>query len=291
MEKKFFYAQVPPVRCGGALDHPWDYTVPAFRMAPHVWSVGQQDDVSVYLLDSGEGLILIDTGYAQTLYLTIDGIHRAGYDPRDIKMILLSHWHGDHVNGARYIQEMSQAEIWLSREDEEQHQLHKDSTFPLPTIPYTVDHFYDNSKPIELGRFQIHTKLTPGHTHGATTFFFEDRDDETGEVFRCAMHGGLGAPQLKPENLEKHGLTREMVYRFIADCEEMADWKVDITLPSHLNQGNIVPNIPKDPRDYRGFIAGYAWHDILLDRAEFLKGYYPEYSGKSSRRCRQETEK
>ena len=175
---------------------------------------------------------------------------------------------------------MSGAEIWISKEDEEQHQIHKDDTFPMPTTPYTVDHFYDDNKPIELGRFKIYTKLTPGHTHGATTFRFEDRDDETGEVFQCAMHGGLGAPQLKPENLEKNGLTKELAYRFIADCEEMSNWKVDITMPSHLNQGNVVPNIPEDTNDYRPFVADYAWHDILLNRAEFLKGCYPEKYGK-----------
>ena len=276
MEKKFFYAQVPPIRCGGALDHPWDYTVPAFRVAPHVWSVGQQYDVSVYLLDSGEGLILIDTGYTETLYLTIDGIWRAGFDPKDIKMILLSHWHGDHVNGVSYLKAMSGAKVWISKEDEEQHQIHKDTTVPRPIPHYSVDCLYDNSKPIELGRFKIYTKLTPGHTQGATTFRFEDRDDDTGEVFQCAMHGGLGVPQLKPENLEKNGMTPEDAYRFVSDCEEMSKWKVDIALPSHLNQGNVIPNIPEDHSNYRVFIADYAWHDILMNRAECVKEWYPE---------------
>lgn len=279
MDKKFYYAQVPPVRYGKAikLGCSWDYTAPVYRTAPHVFNVAGQDDVSVYLLDSGEGLILIDTGYQESLYLTIDSIWRAGFDPKDIKLILLSHWHGDHVNGCRYIKEMSGAKVYISKEDEEQHQLHKDDTFPMPTTPYTADYLYNNDETINLGRFQIHTKLTPGHTPGATTFWFEDTDEETGKTYVCAMHGGLGVlPAMTPEKLAELGQSVEQAYRFVADCEEMAQWKVDICMPSHLNQGNIMPNIPEDTNDYTAFIADYAWGDILRDRADAVKALYPD---------------
>ena len=276
-EKKFFYAAVPPLRCGKDLDHRWLYEVPAYRVAPHVWNVGGQDDVAAYLLDSGEGLILIDTGYEQTLYMLIDRIWRTGHDPRDIKMILLSHWHGDHVNGCRMLKEMSGAEVWISEIDEQQHQLHKDDTKPMPTIPYDVEHFYDDSKPIKLGRFEIHTKLCPGHTPGATSFWFDDTDEETGKTYRCAMHGGLGVmPHMKPEMLKANGQSEEQAYRFVADCLEMAEWKVDVCMPSHLNQGNIMPNIPEDTNDYSVFLADYAWRDILMDRAKAVMAFYPE---------------
>lgn len=277
MDKKFFYAKVPPVRYGKARDHGWDYTAPLYRTAPHVWNVAQQDDVAVYLLDSGEGLILIDTGYEESLYLTIDGIWRAGFDPKDIKIICLSHWHGDHVNGCRYLKEMTGAKVYISKEDEVQHQLHKEDTFPAKIPPYDVDCFYDNDTTIDLGRFHIHTKLTPGHTPGATSFWFEDTDENTGETYICAMHGGLGViPHMSPEKLKENGQSVEQAYRFVSDCEEMMTWKVDICMPSHLNQGNIMPNIPEDPTDYQVFVADYAWEDILKDRAEAVKAMYPE---------------
>lgn len=85
MEKKFFYTAPKPVRCGMALDRRWEHAVPVYRMAPHVWNVGGQDDVSVYLLDSGEGLILLDTEYEETLYLVINNIWSLGFNPKDIK--------------------------------------------------------------------------------------------------------------------------------------------------------------------------------------------------------------
>lgn len=277
MEKKLFYAPVEHPRCGDDLEHPWKYAVPAYKAAPHVWQVGGQDDVCAYLLDSGEGLILIDTGYRASFYLLIDRIWRAGYDPKQIKKILLSHWHWDHVNGARYLQELTGAEVWISSIDEEQHQLWKDRTDPLPMVDYRADHFYDDSTTIDLGRFSIHTRLTPGHTPGATSFWFDDTDETTGETFRCAMHGGIGVGLMAKSYLEENGLSLELPHIFIKDCLEMADsWKVDICLPSHLNQGNVKPNIPEDKTDYRVWIDGELWGDVLRDRAEAVKKMYPE---------------
>lgn len=277
MEKKLFYAPVEHPRCGDDLEHPWKYAVPAYKAAPHVWQVGGQDDVCAYLRDSGEGLILIDTGYRASFYLLIDRIWRAGYDPKQIKKILLSHWHWDHVNGARYLQELTGAEVWISSIDEEQHQLWKDRTDPLPMVDYKVDHFYDDSTTIDLGRFSIHTRLTPGHTPGATSFWFDDTDETTGETFRCAMHGGIGVGLMAKSYLEENGLSLELPHIFIKDCLELADsWKVDICLPSHLNQGNVKPNIPEDKTNYRVWIDGELWGDVLRDRAEAVKKMYPE---------------
>ncbi|WP_099203802.1 MBL fold metallo-hydrolase [Scatolibacter rhodanostii] len=276
MEKKIFFAAVPKMRYGFDMDHPWKYTVPFYRAAPHVWQVGGQDDVCVYLLDTGEGIILLDTGYQGSFYLLMDNIWRAGFDPKDIKHILLSHWHWDHVNGARYLKEMSGAKIWISKEDEKEHQAFKDATEPMSTVEYEVDCFYDNSKTIDLGRFKIHTKLCAGHTPGSTSFFFEDTDDETGVVYKCAMHGGLGAPLMRPDLLAEYNQPQELAHRFIRESFENANIPVDIMLPSHLNQGNVMPNIPEDRTDYTPFIADYAWGDILRNRAEAVMSYYPE---------------
>ncbi len=276
MEKKLYYA--PPVhpRCGDDLEHPWKYALPAYRVAPHVWNVGGNDDVCAYLLDSGEGLILIDTGYRASFYLLLDHIWRLGFRPDDIQRILLSHWHWDHVNGARYLQEIAHPKVYLSREDEVLHQKWKDSTAELPMVDFQVTDFYDDETTIDLGRFSIHTRLTPGHTPGATTFWFDDTDEETGVTYRCAMHGGIGTGMMKPENLAYWDLTEEMAHRFVRDCQEMAQWPVTIMLPSHINQANVMPNIPEDKNDYSVWVADYPWREILLFQAEQVKSFYPD---------------
>ena len=277
-EKKFGYV---PSRGGFKdIERPWLHYIEPFRMGPHVYSVGGNDDVCAYLLDSGQGHILIDTGMEQSVYLLVDSIHRMGFDPRDIKMILLSHYHGDHVNGARLLHEISGAEIWLSEEDEAMHQLHAADTIPFRTLPYEVNHFYRADEPVVLGRFAIHTRLTPGHTPGATSFFFTDTDDVTGQTYRMAMHGGVGVNQMKPQNLEKNGLNEEHAHRFIRDCEDLAGIPVDITLPSHFNQINLWPQISPDRQDYTNYVEPACWGDLMHSRAEAVKAFYPEIYAK-----------
>lgn len=48
-------------------------------------------------------------------------------------------------------------------------------------------------------------------------------------------------------------------------------------LPSHLNMGNVLPNIPQDRTDYQVWIDPEAWGETMLGRAEVVKGYYPEH--------------
>lgn len=276
MEKKLRFVPVEHPRCGDDLEHPWKYAVPAYRVGPHIWNVGGQDDVCAYLMDTGEGLILLDTGYRASFYLLLDHIWRLGYRPDDIKVILLSHWHWDHVNGCRYLQELADCKVYISKEDEVLHQKWKDNTDELPMVDFEVTDFYDNSRTIDLGRFHIHTRLTPGHTPGTTSFWFDDTDEETGKTYRCAMHGGLGVPMMKPDNLAYWDLTEELAHTFVRDCTEIAEWPVTINLPSHLNMGNVKANIPEDKNDYSVWIADYVWKDVLLDRAEAVKKYYPD---------------
>ena len=285
MEKKFFYASTAG-RLGmskEAMATHWEHAIPVYRNAPHVWNVGGQDNVASFLIDTGAGLILIDTGLCpETLYLLIDRIWRSGHDPKNIKKIFLTHWHGDHSSCARYLHEMTGAEIWLSKEDEVEHQrsLH-DEEFrkhipPMEIPDYTVTNFYDDDKPIVMGNMIIRTKLCPGHTPGVTSFFFEDTDEKTGKTYRCALHGGLGVnPMMRPQNLQELGYPVEMAHRFIKDCYELAKMPVDIALSSHLNQANIL----KDPDDYTVFVADYAWADVLINRADATKEFYPEVYG------------
>lgn len=90
---------------------PWTLAVKPFQVAPQTWYVSGQKWVGCYLIDTGDGLILIDTAIPESLYLLIDSIYRLGYQPENIKKILISHAHFDHCGGAGAMKALSRADV------------------------------------------------------------------------------------------------------------------------------------------------------------------------------------
>ena len=86
-------------------NHPEKYVIKPFRIFGNLYYVGDKK-VCSHLIDTGDGLILIDTGYQHSQHLLIESIYSLGFDPRDIKIIIHSHGHFDHFcalfTAARY---------------------------------------------------------------------------------------------------------------------------------------------------------------------------------------------
>ena len=66
-----------------------------FRIIGNTYFVGTYQ-ASAHLIDTGDGLILFDTGYGNTTHMLLDSIRSLGFDPMDIKYIIHSHGHFDH---------------------------------------------------------------------------------------------------------------------------------------------------------------------------------------------------
>ena len=56
--------------------------------------------VCTHLIDTGEGLIIIDPGYSESLHIIVNNIWELGFKPTDIKYIVVTHAHYDHMGGA-----------------------------------------------------------------------------------------------------------------------------------------------------------------------------------------------
>ena len=76
--------------------------VPPFRMIGNVYFVGTVE-ASSHMIDTGDGLILIDTGYEETADVIVESMNTLGYDIKDVKIILHSHGHYDHTGGTAKI--------------------------------------------------------------------------------------------------------------------------------------------------------------------------------------------
>ncbi|MFV0390035.1 MAG: MBL fold metallo-hydrolase [Pyrinomonadaceae bacterium] len=76
--------------------------------------ISGQWDSHVYLIKGTEGLILIDSGGGTDCEMIFDNIRREGFDPNEIKSILLTHFHFDHSCGAAEIRDKTGCEVYIS---------------------------------------------------------------------------------------------------------------------------------------------------------------------------------
>ena len=79
-----------------------------FRMFGNVYFVGTYAESS-HVIDTGEGLIMIDTGAPSNLTVILAGLQKLGFAPTDVKYIINSHWHWDHTESTRAMVELSGA--------------------------------------------------------------------------------------------------------------------------------------------------------------------------------------
>lgn len=248
---------------------PWEAYVEPFKMAPGVWFVGGNDWVACYLIETTEGLILIDTAMHETAYLMIHNIYKLGYKPTDIKKILITHAHIDHMGGARTMKELTGAELYLGARDLEY--LH-DRRDLIMIGDYTCgeiepDHLYDDDTPVVLGNISVRTISSPGHTPGCTSMFF-DVTDKNGKVLTCGIHGGVGLNTLRDEFFTERNQPKTLRDEFIAGLKELDKLHVDICLPSHTNQVGILQLVPEITEDHNPFIDESIWHELMQERLE-----------------------
>ena len=188
-------------RVNNWLKNPWTLAHRPFKVVDNVYFVGTSW-VSAFLLNTQKGLVLIDCAMQETLYLLVDSIRELGFNPRQIKKLLLTHGHFDHCGAARAIKEMSGCEIWLGKDDEYFFTERRDLiAFEDHVSGFPIDRFFNYSSTIDLGNFVLRPVHCPGHTPGTTSIFFDV--DHRGKKLSCALHGGLGNGVLTRDYLAK----------------------------------------------------------------------------------------
>ena len=189
-----------------------------FRLAGNIYFVGTYK-ASSHLIDTGDGLILIDTGYAETADVIVESIATLGFDIKDVKYILHSHGHYDHTFGTPKLLTLTNAETFMAEAD-------------LKYIKgWKPDHYYKDGQIIELGNTRIECIATPGHTEGTFSFFFQVEID--GKSYRAGMFGGAGTNQLKKGFLKECGCSLLNRGLYFQSVERLKKEHVDIFLGNH----------------------------------------------------------
>lgn len=249
---------------------PWETYLPPLKMAPGVYYISGNNWVACYLIDTGDGLILIDTAMHETVYLMIENIRKLGYELTDIKKILLTHAHIDHIGAARTLKELTGAKLYLGERDMLFLTKRRDLIYPIDSYTcgeFMPDCFYADDMPITQGNITIHTVATPGHTPGCTSMFF-DVADKSGKILRCGIHGGIGLNTITKNDFKKAGLPISLRDEYIKGLRELDKMHVDICLPSHTNQVGILLLADQVTENFNPYLDPSIWHELMQERME-----------------------
>ena len=189
-------------------DDPEPYAVDPFRIWGNVYYVGDQK-VCMHLVDTGAGLILFDCGYGQTTHMIEASIRKLGFDPADVKLLIVSHGHFDHFGSGNVLRKkygwtvcMGAYETQLLRERPDRALI---AYGPCPNDDVCwPDREIADGETITLGNTSILCLPAPGHTWGTMAFFFEATDGQ--EKKTVGYWGGAGMLTVYGEQCRMFGL-------------------------------------------------------------------------------------
>jgi imidazolonepropionase-like amidohydrolase/glyoxylase-like metal-dependent hydrolase (beta-lactamase superfamily II) len=170
----------------------WNQPVAPFRIAGNLYYVGARE-VASYLIATAEGHVLIDSGFEQTVPQVLANVEALGFRAGEVRLLLASHAHADHVGGMATLRERTGARLLMSAADAELAARggQGDPNFGdrFRYRPFTPDARLRDGEVVELGGSSLTAHLTPGHTPGCTTWSMtvEERGAPLRVVFLCSV--------------------------------------------------------------------------------------------------------
>lgn len=159
--------------CGDSTD--WDQPAPPVRIHGNTYLVGTCG-IAAILITGKDGHILIDVGTEKGAEVVADNIRQLGFQLKDVKYLLHSHEHFDHVGGTARLQQLTGAQLVASAPaakvfatgangpGDPQAGMHK------PFRAARVDRVIGDGDAVRLGELVLTAIATPGHTPGALSW-------------------------------------------------------------------------------------------------------------------------
>jgi len=196
--------------------------------------------ISAWALDTSDGIILIDAlaSEKQARAGIEDGLRALGLDPEDIRILVISHGHGDHYGGAPYLVGKYNPEVIMGQPDwdalaDPDNRINAPGWFDVPEPDRTIA----DRETVTLGDTTIELVVTPSHTPGtlATLFTVTDGDN----AHEAVLWGGTGFNFGEhPGRLETYAASAE------AMRIEVLDRDIDVLLSNHANRDLAHEKIP-----------------------------------------------
>ena len=244
-----------------------------------LYYIGTRNSPS-WLLESTDGLILIDTAMPGDYELLLKNISMIGHDFRDIKHIIHSHGHIDHIGCTSRIAAISGAKTYIGRGDEDSVSGRNDLQYTkefrmLYEGAFEPDVIISDGDVITIGNREFHFYITPGHTAGVLTFFFNVTDG--GKEYRAGMFGGAGLQTMAYAYLDRYALPRSLRDGFTAQLMRFADETVEVHLGNHLGDNAHHDKLSRVGGETNPFIDTTTWRRFLEMRKAQAEEYFKEH--------------
>jgi metallo-beta-lactamase class B len=239
----------------------WTEPFAPFRVAGNIYFVGTRG-VSSFLLTTSDGHILIDTGLAQAVPQVRANVEKLGFTLRDIRIILSSHAHFDHVEGHAEMQRLTGATVMAVGEDAAALAAGQDiSALGGPGWkPVKVGRILRDGDTVTLGGVTLTAHLTAGHTKGCTTWTTTVADG--GKSLRVVFVGGVSVNQ--GVQLLDNPRHPSIVADYDRTFKVLKELQADIFLAQHPNMFDMEQKVARnaggrnpfvDPEGYQAFVA------------------------------------
>jgi metallo-beta-lactamase class B len=224
-----------------AVKHPianeeWSRDYQPFRIAGNLYYVGTYD-LAAYLITTPQGHILINTGLDDSEALIRAHINTLGFKFKDIKLLLATHVHFDHVGAMAAIKKQTGARLMINEKDAPLLVDGGDSDYILggkgaTFVPVKADRLLHDRDTIKLGDMNIVTLHHPGHTPGASSFLFDVKDEK--HTYRVLI---ANMPSILDEtNLAGMPRYADVGKDYAYTLKAMKALQFDLWLSSHASQ-------------------------------------------------------
>lgn len=175
--------------------------------------------LSVALIDTGDGLVLVDGALPQAAPAILANVRRLGFDPTDIKYILSTEPHFDHAGGLAALARDTGATVVASargaeglrmgKHADDDPQLGYGGSWPAVAKVRTMT----DGEMLRLGNTAITAVATPGHTMGSMSWTWQACDGGSCKAV-------VFAASLNPVSADGYRFTSDAGKPFVAGFEE-----------------------------------------------------------------------
>lgn len=242
--------------------------VEPFKIYGNLYYVGDSW-VCVHIVDTGDGLLMFDAGNCGGEAMLIHSIWKLGFNPADVKWIILSHGHVDHFGAVNFFKRMFGTKIYIGKPDSK---MIKEQPY-LSVIHesgnctnelFEIDYEIKDGDLLKFGNTEIKFYLVPGHTEGCIACFFDITDNN--DTKRVGYYGGFGFNTLQKDFLiDIEDTSFNMRKLYLQSIKKVCDEKVDIFMGNHTSNVNLLEKrkyMLENPNE-NPFIDSFAWKNYL----------------------------